>query len=99
MSERIDAAKEAWTNLGRAGDLLAAGISAAASAAAHIAHTQATLALVEQQRIANLIALGGIGGGPINSAYPDEVLRYLRREYPAAADALRVQEVSRGDHG
>lgn len=52
------------------------------------AQAEATLVLAEQQRIANLISLGVIGGGPL-SPYPGEMPRdYLIQNYPDVAAAL-----------
>lgn len=52
------------------------------------AQVYATLALAEQQRIANLIALGAIGGGPINNAMSGYVTDYLRSDFPEIAKGL-----------
>ena len=61
MSERIDHAAEAREALKEAGDVRNFATDASASAIAH-----AMLALTEQQRIANLIALAAGGhGGPM----------------------------------
>ena len=61
---------------------------AEAEAFAAIAQVYATLALAEQQRIANLVALGVIGGGPINNATPRHARDYLSREYPDESKVL-----------
>ena len=45
-------------------------------------------ALVEQQRIANLVALGVIGGGPISNSSPTHAVQYLSSEYPDESKAL-----------
>ncbi len=58
MSERIDHAADAVTNMKAVATYLESWEFAGAAAVAALAHTQAVLALVEQQRIANLIALG-----------------------------------------
>ena len=55
------------------------------------AQVHATLALAEQQRIANLVALGVVGGGPINNAYPGDTRRYLVSEFPDIAEALGIK--------
>ena len=102
MAERIDHAAEARKHLddvkaygddahsfrfndeeGRAIQALSHGGLSAQQAQVH-----ATLALVEQVRIANLIALGTVGGGPINNAAPGHVTDYLRRDYPEIAKGL-----------
>jgi len=54
------------------------------------AQVHATLALVEQMRIANLLQSGAIGGGPMSDHYPGAVQSYLRKEWPDIAAALGV---------
>lgn len=86
MSERIDHAAKAEEWLA---DAKRAEVSLAEAVTfADIAQVHATLALVEQQRIANLIALGVIGGGPINNATPRHAREYLSREYPDESKVL-----------
>lgn len=86
MSARIDHAAQAEEWLA---DAKRADVSfAEAEAFAAIAQVYATLALAEQQRIANLVALGVIGGGPINNATPRHARDYLSREYPDESKAL-----------
>ena len=100
MSERIDHAAEAreWIDA-------AAGCPGAVSTEI-LAQAEATLALVEQQRIANLIALGhlqiasglnGIGdvvgdGSAFRSLYPEGPNTPLA---PAIAAALGIKEGER----
>lgn len=55
------------------------------------AQVHAILALVEQQRVANLLRSGAIGGGPMSNDVPGEVQSYLRREWPDIAAALGVE--------
>lgn len=57
MAGRIDHAAEAAKNLLVAGELMSEASFAVADTVALIAQAQATLALVEQQRIANRIAI------------------------------------------
>lgn len=61
---------------------------AEAEAFAAIAQVHATLALAEQQRIANLVALGVIGGGPISNSSPTHAVQYLSSEYPDESKVL-----------
>lgn len=97
MPKRIDHAGGAMTHIeyvhewqGEAGDMEENQL-----ANAFIAQAEATLALVEQQRIANLIALGVIGGGPISRESPKHVIDYLLSDYPEVAAALGIKE---GNH-
>ena len=61
MTERIDHAAEAVSDIRYADEVLAdGGDSDVAKAIAAVAQVHATLALVEQHRIANLIALAGL---------------------------------------
>lgn len=53
--------------------------------------TFATLALVEQQRIANRIALGEIGGGPLTRDPAHLSRDYLHDSFPDVAKALRIE--------
>lgn len=70
-----------------------------ATAYAAIAQVHATLALVEQQRVANLLALSTwhVEGsdGSEQGVMPEHALAL----YVRAARAMKVEEVSRGDHG
>lgn len=93
MSERIDHAAKARYWLPQKGDCITPNHVA-------VAQVHATLALVEQQRIANLIALAapqsGIGtGGEVSlpSWIPagDGKLAYMRLR-PEIADALGMEE-------
>lgn len=56
------------------------------------AQVHATLALAEQQRIANLVTLGAIGGGPLSSDPAYLSRNYLVQEYPEVAAALGIME-------
>lgn len=89
MSERIDHAAEAE-------DLIGAHMSdwrngAVAVAQAMEAQVHATLALVEQQRIANLIALASLGSGSFEEALPvlqDEAAAALMEFRPTPGDPI-----------
>jgi len=59
MTKRIDHVAAAESDIASADDALETGADDVASAIAAIAQVHATLALVEQQRIANTIALAG----------------------------------------
>src|SRR5690606_1366759 len=58
--------------------------------AATQAQVHATLAMVEQLRLANLFQSGAIGGGPMNKHTPGHVQTYLRQEWPEIAATLGV---------
>src|SRR5690606_22325838 len=58
--------------------------------AATQAQVHATLAMVEQLRLAKLFQSGAIGGGPMNKHTPGHVQTYLRREWPDIAATLGV---------
>lgn len=55
------------------------------------AQVHATLALAEQQRVANLIALGVVGGGPVNDACPVDNRRYLVSKFPDISEVLGIK--------
>lgn len=56
-SERTDYVAEARANLGTIGDVIQATERVSLAETIAVTHVQATLALVEQQRISNLIAV------------------------------------------
>ena len=88
MSERIDHAAEAreWID--------AAARHPGATSTAILAQAEATLALVEQQRIANLIALSQVQDGIGTSAYSALAVMSPDRRHtiidPNIAAALRI---------
>lgn len=84
MTTRIDHAAAAESDIVSADDALESGADDVASAIAAIAQVHATLALVEQQRISNLIALAEPreipGGGTAAYMLYDPTSRVLRED-------------------
>jgi len=92
MTERIDHANEARAQLIDAGAYVGADMLVQTGESKTdvllSAQVHATLAVAEQVRIGNLIALGVIGGGPINNAVTEYVTDYLRKDFPEIAKGL-----------
>lgn len=77
-------------------DRIRARMGRKADACRSTALIMATLELANQQRIANLIALEVIGGGPL-SQYPGDMAgEYLETHYPDVAEALGVRDLFGG---
>lgn len=103
MTKRIDHAANAVTCLYEVGDLTGLEEFARADLMVKVAQAEATLALVEQQRVANLIELSRMSSGVCVDAYAaltewkpnadGEQKVYLR---PEIAAALGI-EVETGD--
>lgn len=91
MTERIDHARKArktlyWLENAGENAVREHGPLEVAAAQVH-----ATLALVEQMRIANLLQSGAISGGPMSNRYPVDVQSYLRGRWPDIAAALGIE--------